>query len=451
MTAKAASWVLVVAAVAIVAAGAAVSATAQETIAPQLSAALLGQGADASQGGSGAVADSSGGSGSEGGAGEIPPVKVGGKETLTITGFLSATFFAQDQNFSFGNGQNAEWPTPPQYKTNKWFNGGDVRNTRLTMAFNGPESADGWKVGAMLESDFFGGFNGTGAFSQEQAVPRIRLAYADLTKGSTTLRIGQFWSPLFGEVATSLSHIAFPLGYGAAGDVGWRFPGFFLYQGLSAKDAKVKSQLVVAVFEGSWDAPSPITNMSAGNVGFRNQVEARLNFSGKSGGGNPWSFYVVGHWDDKDLTGVNDVNPTGTKGVKSLTGTAAEIGGSYKVGGFLIHGNLYTSKAAGQQFTDITQFGDIKDTGGWLQLGYDIDQRWSIFGFYGMTDANKDDVLKWVGTTGRTKNNMETVMVQWSLGQYQLGLEWLHDEVTLAAGGEKIKGNEIALSTKYVF
>ncbi len=446
MTAKARVLVLVVG-VAVLAAGAALPAAAQEAAGGAAPSAAPLPPSDAAGGGGAADPPPQGVMKA---AEEVPSVKVAGKEGLTVSGFLSATFFAQDQNFSFGNGQNAEWPTS-SYESNKWFNGGDVRNTRLTLAFNGPQSADGWKVGAMVEADFFGGFNGTGAFSQEQAVPRIRLAYADLTKGSTTLRIGQFWSPLFGETAASLSHIAFPLGYGSAGDVGWRFPGFFLYQGLSSPEAKVKSQLVVAIFEGSWDGPgSPIANLSAGNVGFRNQVEARLNLGGKSGGGNPWSVYVVGHWDDKDLTGVGDTNPDGSHGSKSLTGTAAEVGGSYKIGSFLIHGNLYTSKAAGQQFTDITQFGDIKDTGGWLQLGYDLSQRWSIYGFYGMVDANKDDVLKWVGDTGRIKNQQAVFMVQWSLGQYQLGLEWLHDQVTNAAE-VKTKGNEIALSTKYVF
>jgi hypothetical protein len=440
MTAKVRVLVLVVS-VAILAAGAAIPAAAQEAAGQGVTTALLLP-LDTSQGGSVGGGDP---------AEETPHVKVGGKEYLTISGFLSATFFAQDQNFAFGNGQNAEWPTAPQYNTNKWFNGGDVRNTRLTLSFNGPELADGWKFGAVVESDFFGGFNGTGAFSQQQTIPRLRLAYTDLSKGGTTLRIGQFWSPFFGEVPISLSHIAFPLGYGSAGDVGWRFPGLFLYQDLSGPGAKVKSKLTVAVFEGSWDGPASgiISNQTAGNVGFRNQVEGRLDFGGKTSSG-AWGLYVAAHWDDKDLTGVNNVNPAGSHGKTSLTGTGAEVGGSYKIGGFLIHGNLYTTKAAGQQFAAITQFGDIKDTGGWLQLGYDIDKRWSVYGFYGMVQPNKNDVITWVGNGGRIKNQQAAFMAEWSLGQYQLGLEWLHDEVTLV-GNTKIKGNQIALSTRYIF
>jgi hypothetical protein len=375
-------------------------------------------------------------------------VKVHGKERLTISGFVSATWFAQDQNFAFGNGQNAEWPTSDA-TTNKWFNGGDVRNTRLHMAFSGPTLPDGWTVGAAVEADFFGGFNGTGAFSHQQETPRLRLAYADLKKGGTTLRIGQFWSPLFGEVPASLSHIAFPLGYGSAGFVGWRFPGVFLYQDLTPMGSATKIMLDLAVFEGSWTGPgAPTSNLSAGNVGFRNQVEAKINFAGKAGDG-AWKLYVAAHWDDKDLTGVNNVDPNPKK--KSLTGTAFEVGGSYKIGAFLIHGNAYYSKAAGQQFAAITQFGDIQDWGAWLQLGYQIDPRWSIYGFYGMTDPNDSDVLDWVGASGRTKNTQGAFMVEWSLGQYQLGLEWLNDEVTIGTAGTKIRGNQIALSARYLF
>ncbi|HEU5249125.1 MAG TPA: hypothetical protein VFW15_03995, partial [Thermoanaerobaculia bacterium] len=96
---------------------------------------------------------------------------------LTIRGFLSGSVFLQDQNFAFGNGQNAEWPAGPEFTRDEWFSGGDARNTRLTLAFDGPKVAKGpWKLGGQLEMDFFGGFNGTGAFSDEQPIPRLRLA-----------------------------------------------------------------------------------------------------------------------------------------------------------------------------------------------------------------------------------------------------------------------------------
>ena len=62
---------------------------------------------------------------------------------------------------------------------------------------------------------------------------RVRFAFVDLSNGRTTIRVGQFWAPLFGEVPVSLTHLAFPLGYGATGMVGRRYPGVFLYHDLT--------------------------------------------------------------------------------------------------------------------------------------------------------------------------------------------------------------------------
>src|SRR5581483_552580 len=168
-------------------------------------------------------------------------------EGLTFHGFIDATAFLQNQSFTFVNGQNTEWPVPPQLKTDRWFLDGDVRNTRMTLGFNGPKLENGLKLNATIEGDFFGGFNGTGAFSNAQAIPRLRLAYIDLVRGSTTIRIGQAWSPLFGVVASSYSHIAFPLGYGGTGDVGWRFPGIFVYH-----DVNPSTKITLGVFRNVW-------------------------------------------------------------------------------------------------------------------------------------------------------------------------------------------------------
>src|SRR5256885_2989102 len=46
--------------------------------------------------------------------------------------------------------------------------------------------------------------NGNPPFGDEQPQMRIRFAYVDLSNGRTTVRIGQYWSPLFGETPVSL-------------------------------------------------------------------------------------------------------------------------------------------------------------------------------------------------------------------------------------------------------
>jgi len=282
-------------------------------------------------------------------------------EGLTFHGFIDATAFLQNQNVTFGNGQNAEFPNPPQTHSNRWFLDGDVRNTRLTLGFNGPKLDNGIKLNATIEGDFFGGFNGTGGFSNAQEIPRLRLAFIDLVRNHTTIRIGQGWAPLFGTVASSYSHIAFPLGYGSAGDIGWRFPGIWLIQ-----DVNPNMKVTVALLRNTWNAPQDVTNsQSAGQASRIPQVEGRVDFNGKSGT-TTWNSYVVGHVDKKNLNGA------GAATTNSLTGWAVEAGGKVTAGPGVLQGNIYDGKAIGQQFGQLAQFGDIKSAGAWVQAGYNI-------------------------------------------------------------------------------
>jgi outer membrane protein OmpA-like peptidoglycan-associated protein len=402
-------------------------------------------------------------------------------EGLVIRGFISATMFAQDQNFTFGNGQNAEWPAPPEFKKDRWFYGGDVRNTRLTLSLGGPRAGKSdWKVGGLLEMDFFGGFDrgvgGTtpGAFEEQQPKPRLRLAYADIGNGQTTIRIGQFWSPLFGfspNAATnvlpvSTSHIAFPLAFGS-GLPGWRFPGIFFYQGLTPKGAPMNAELQVAVMRGTWDrcfggaatecppvANSNINSLTAGNAGFP-QVEARLNLGGKTSATGTWGVYVVGHWDQKDLSGAN-----ASTSHDKLDGKIGEFGARLQLGGFLIQGSVYTSQAAGQQFTALTQFGDIKSTGGWAQVGYDFTPNWGVYGFYGLDDPKDSDAIRAIGNGARLKNEIWNGMLRWKTGPYAIGLEYFNAKLNSRAAAIppatgsvllNTKGNQVALSVLYNF
>ena len=377
-------------------------------------------------------------------------VALGGAGTLTFKGFISATAFAQDQNFTFGNGQNAEFPAGAECKVDCWFGGGDIRNTRLTMVFDGPKVVSDWKVGGTLEMDFFGGFNGTGAFSGQQPVPRLRLAFIDFTNGSTTIRMGQQWAPLFGNVAVSLSHIAFPLGYGSAGDIGWRFPGLFIYQKLTPKDAAVNVDLQFAVMSGSWNSPSspgtPLIDYgSAGNASWP-QFELRANVGGKAGDKGTWSFYLVGHIDEKDLSGAG----ASTSNDK-LTGSAVEVGAKFQLGPVLIQGNGYTGHAIGQQFGMLTQFGRIQGQGGWAQIGFDLTKNWGLFGFWGIDDPKNSDVLKAVGAAGRMKNIMYAGMLRWKSGPLAFGFEYMHSQLSTGALEVETNGSQLALSALYNF
>src|SRR6266550_1224521 len=258
-------------------------------------------------------------------------VKLGEGETLTISGFISTTLFMNRGLFTggFGNGQNAEWAALAQPATDKTYMDGDVRNTRINFTFNGSPVLGKWSPRGVIEADFFGAFASPAPpCGDEQPQLRVRFAYADLTDGRTTFRIGQFWSPMFGEVPVSLSHIAFPLGYGATGMIGWRYPGIFLYHDL-APGKPLAIQLQLAAFEGSGPAGNAVdagltNNIGTGEASGMPQLEARLNF-GKRKPNLSWTAYVVGHIDWKDTTG------TGLAG-NNLTGTAVEIGANVTAG-----------------------------------------------------------------------------------------------------------------------
>src|SRR5438132_9441856 len=178
-------------------------------------------------------------------------VRLGEGETLTISGFINATLYNDRGRFaSFGQGQNSEFSVQNQVGADQSFTDGDFRNTRLRFDFAAQPVLGKWAPKATVEVDFFGAFNGSPPFGDEQPQMRGRVIYADLTNGRTTVRIGQDWSPSFAETPVSLTHIAFPLGYGASGKIGWRFPGIFLYHDLTVGNP-VNVQLQLAAFKGS--------------------------------------------------------------------------------------------------------------------------------------------------------------------------------------------------------
>src|SRR5689334_16149823 len=75
--------------------------------------------------------------------------------TFTLKGFVSGTFYAQDASFASGNGNGAIFG-PNKLATDKWFLGGDVRQTQLKFMVKGPEVLGGIPT-AVVEVDFLGG------------------------------------------------------------------------------------------------------------------------------------------------------------------------------------------------------------------------------------------------------------------------------------------------------
>lgn len=374
--------------------------------------------------------------------------------SIGFHGFINATAFEQDySNFGFGNGQNAEWPTPvPGTKNN--ISGVDVRNTRFWFDITGAQLSDNWTGSGRIEMDFFGGYNGTGGYSSSQPVPRLRQAYMDVVNASTgtTFRIGQQWSLMFpiDNVTDSVTHVAFPLGFGT-GMIGWRFPGVVWMQDLNHGSDGVKWRFDLGAYNNNWNNDATINFKSSGNAGFNPQVEARLRAQGTD-----WVAYLVGHYADIDLRGVDQNAATPIE--DSFKSTGYEIGANWKPGKWNLRGQVYTGKGLGNIFGDMAQFGDIQETGGFAQVGYSFTKRWSASLFYAQVKPDRDDELAWHVPTAASpalmQNKQSALDIFYTLGAVKFGLEAMHDELDSTADGvatNTTKGNEYSVSAQYNF
>jgi hypothetical protein len=347
--------------------------------------------------------------------------------SITLHGFVDSTFFWQNQNFTFGNGQNAEWTVPTAAGTSNDLSGGDLRNTRLWIDITGGKLGDSdWVAGAHIEGDFFGGNNGTGAFSSQQDIPRMRQAYVTLNNGSgSSWKIGQQWSLLFqtDNVPESDAHIAFPLGYGT-GIIGWRFPGAVYSQELSQSEG-TDWRLDLGAFAGSWNGPGSTINFdTAANADFRPQVEARLHVQSSD---TMW--YLVAHYSTEDLTGVGGTAVPPAAG-NSITTYAYEGGVNWHPGSWVLHAGIYDGKGLGENFGAMAQFGDISEWGGFAQAGYKFTPDWGLYAIYTTVRPNQGDVVTWVGpkaaTTAYLKNQDAGLDLLYNNGPWGFGFEWLH-------------------------
>src|SRR5256886_14766879 len=90
-------------------------------------------------------------------------------ETLTISGFINATLYNDRGRFaSFGQGQNSEFSVQNQVGADQSFTDGDFRNTRLRFDFAAQPVLGRWAPKATVQVDFFGAFNGSPPFGDEQ-------------------------------------------------------------------------------------------------------------------------------------------------------------------------------------------------------------------------------------------------------------------------------------------
>ena len=362
--------------------------------------------------------------------------------SVSVSGFVSATIFTQDRNFEPGNGQSAQYLPDADLDEPRWWHGGDARNTRLLLNMNGGQVLGDWNVSGLIEADFFGGFLGEGGFVPEQPLPRLRLAYAQIERGGTVVRLGQDWAPMYDYVPESVTHISFPLAYGSAGLIGWRFPGIFFEQSFPA-GGDVEGTVHLAAMRGAWDDAADPELASAGHDHLVPQLQARLSFASGAGAPLTWSAFAAGHFDQKRFPDAAAVDST-------LEGWAATAGFRVEPGPATVIGTGYVGRAVGQHAAHIFQFGDLRGGGGFLQIGLDLGGPLGLWVLGGHDAVRRQDAAP----GDRLANTKFAAEARLASGPLQLGLSWMHVRTTfLQAGDTDVTrlGNQAALSTRLNF
>jgi hypothetical protein len=128
-------------------------------------------------------------------AAERPATGVRAKYHATLYGYLKLD--AAYDTHQTANGDLAFHVVPkPEGRSDPQFNM-TARESRLGLRLVAAETAD-WLAAGTFEADLYGGG------SANSPVPRLRLAFADLTRGGWSLRAGQDWDTFISVIPRSL-------------------------------------------------------------------------------------------------------------------------------------------------------------------------------------------------------------------------------------------------------
>jgi hypothetical protein len=398
---------------------------------------------------------------------------------FTLKGTVAGTIFMQDVPFSSGNGGGALFG-PANLTTDKWFLGGDVRQTRLNFGIRGPEVLGGAVPSAIVEIEMFGGNQinsvpgtnatvtvrdpmgnvvGTGtapavtssAWGDESLLPRLRTAYVELNWGAGTdiLRVGQYHNLLLAMISASAAHPA-TLGY-SAGQLGWRSPGItYLHKFKLSDDTNLDVGLQVN--RNSWidnvptcspGTSAPTVNcvpggVSLGEASMVPQVQARLSLSGGKTESpwltyapTVWQIYLVAHWDQKDLSGVGNIATLPAR--DSMTTLIAEAGFKLKLGPVLLASNGWYGKNSGSVYGNVIQMQtpdkpDVNGFGVWGQAGLSFSKLISLWGFVGVDHPDQAQAIA-AGLT-RLQNMQIGAMLAYTEGPLVIALEYFYAATT---------------------
>ncbi len=326
-------------------------------------------------------------------------------------GIVGGSLYAQDSVLGPGNGGQS-WFVAQQFSNHKALFGGDVRQSRFSLAFAGPKIFQGATPRAYVEIDFSNNA-GQGGYGDVSLLPRLRHVFAELNWGNTAIRFGQDhelligsspWAPPAGPA--SVGHIGYPLVY-QAGAVGWREPGVAVYQQFPGFFGVASLEFAAMVMRSQWVAPLTATGLpnqsitsfgeQSGYPGF----EARVQAVGKN-----FRLGVSGHWNQSHRAGI---------------------------------GNQETAA--------------LPDL-----MGFNFTPELSVWGLAGTSKPSNSDVIAAGGT--RLQNTVVSGMLRYQEGGYAIGLEYAHWHTRTTGGvppayvgppDGNLDGNQLMLSGFYFF
>jgi hypothetical protein len=393
--------------------------------------------------------------------------------TFALKGFVSMS--AAYQSGAFNNeGQGSLNSTtgvsPVPDKNSLNF---DVRQSRFNFSVKGPQVLFGATPSAVMELDFFQG-QGGGANGNVSLLNRLRVAYSELNWGAHRLQFGQQNDLIFAMAPTSISHIAFPLGYNT-GNVGWRRPGIFGYHTV-ALPSDLKLEAAWEVGRSQWNdassggaagvtiggqAPNQPGGIGLGEASGAPALEGRVTVAYSK----LLTAFAGAHWQQIDLSGYGSGASTAVG--KATINTTAFNGGvklTLPVQGDMaltIQGTGFTGKNVAP-LVSLTQFKvgpngeDVSSFGWWAQAGFSLTKEFSLWALYGDQQIKKSDFARAAYGTGSAFENTTTnVIAMYRDGGMGLSAEWINFQTKIAtAGGTSatapITANRTAKSDQYM-
>jgi hypothetical protein len=205
--------------------------------------------------------------------------------------------------------------------------------------------------------------------------------------------------------------------------------------------------------------------VSLGEASTLPQFEARVVFSsGKTP--SPWPYYpasdftvyAVGHWDQKDLSGVGATAPSRD----TMTTLIGDLGFKVSVGPLIVAGNAWYGNNAGGVYGNMLQMQapsapDVSGFGAWGQLGLNVTKEISLWAFGGIDRPKEAEAI--AANFTRLQNVQAAGQIAYKDGPYAVGLELLHiwtknyapATPTTLASTTTLQGNQPMATVDYFF